>query len=204
LKIIITILLFSFQVSCITSSSEFVDDSGAHLVERSKESQPPWMNLEPSVLHRADDAFVFLQKNSFILQLSRGVTETQMLALKDSRLQFVEYLKTQILEKSGQKRFINKKSEEKFGEILEEVGGDAYLKYAKVADIYFEKYKHPSTPVDGSSQVYFKTFVLVQYPTADLAEAYEDIALKFRTSNNYDIEALSPVSKELASQNITP
>ena len=188
---------------CVTGGGDRADSSGAQLVERSKETPPAWIDLEAGRIHETEALLRYVEIRTKLLDFAKGISDTQVGALKASKLEFKELIRRNIFEYAQSENFPMEGSMSDLDRIVENVSERIYLKHARVADTYFEKYEFDSIPLEGYPDSFFRTHVLVHFPKSRVNEVYSGVAYKLNRSSSTSLRSLGRMLRELGDTGLT-
>jgi hypothetical protein len=201
------VALLSF--GCVTGSGGSLGTGAAGgqqgtLVERSKAQAPAWTALAPGKIHESEDVvnaeggtqpggLRYVEARGRLLNLPLGLKQTQLWALEASRTALAVDAKSRLAalgERSG--THVDGSSPEidrRIGLVVAQV----HEKYARVADIYFEKYVDDALPSDAAGAEFYAAWILIQIPRDGLSEMMLQLGRSLSQSTDPGVKRLGEV-----------
>jgi hypothetical protein len=209
LEILSALVLGAFGSACVTGSNggglQGGAGQGGTLVERSKEETPAWTALAPGKIHESEDdgtapggvapgGLRYVEARGRLLNLPLGLKQTQLTALEASRAALAVDAKARLAalgERNGAR--IDSGSSE-VDRRIDAVVGQVHEKYARVADIYFEKYLDDSVASDAPGAEFYAAWILIQIPRDGLAEMMLLLGRSLSQSSDPAVKRLGDVT----------
>jgi len=166
------------------------------IVERSKESAPSWSTLSPGQLREADGLLKLTYMQTDLKDLPLGLKVTQLGGLKSSRAALANRLAarlTDYAQSHGLK--LTPTSAGELGRAADAAATDVHGRYARVADIYFEKLADPDA--SGDEGIY-RIYVLITFPEVRTSEAFGSLGGRLLRSHDSTLRQLGVAAQALA------
>ena len=177
--------------SCVTTSS-----GSREIVERSKASPPPWSTLAPGQLHEANGFLELTYMQADLKDLPLGLKVTQLGGLRAGRSALASRLAARLTDYAQSHGLMLKPAVAgELGRAADAAATDVHGRYAKVADIYFEKLADPDV---SSDEGIYRIYVLITFPEARTSEALGDLGGRLLRSRDSTLRQLGTAAQTLA------
>jgi hypothetical protein len=179
---------------CVTAPSGG-GDSGAEVVERSKEKPPAWCALDGGKLHEADAVLRYVEDQSNLLDLPLGIKQTQLTALESSKKALATAVRQRVAEAAEDSGLVvTGAGAVELERQVAQATQEAHSRLARVSDIYFERRRSDRAVSDTNPRgETFGVQVLIQLPRAGLDEAVRTVARRLSASSDGTLRRLGVV-----------
>ena len=187
LKISIIALFSIVLPACVNPGAGYQDlgEVDGEVVERSREKAPAWSGLRPFAFHDQPFSFGYIHVENQHPDLPLGIKKTQLNALLQGKDVFRNELKLSISDAASSVQVPYEQVAVSAASHVDEVCEQAWSANAKVADIFFEKFR-PAVTSKGLSEFY-NIFVMVELPKAAMSESLRNVARRFKNSSKPDL-----------------
>jgi len=175
-------------LSCVSPTASHQGGVDGEVVERSREKAPAWAGLPLFKFHDQVFTLGYLHVEKQHPDLPLGIKKTQLNALLQGKDAFRNELKTSISEAASTVHLNYDQIASHAGSHVDEVSEQSWSANAKVADIFFEKFR-PTTVIKGPLEVY-NIFVLVEVPKSAMSDALRSVATRFKNSSQPDLKKI--------------
>ncbi len=183
-EIKIALILCALLGGCVTAGSPTTRVNGdVVVVERSKEHPPSWTGSPTGRISDSEGVYRFVEINGRLLNLPLGLKQTQLSALAGCRKALTESVREHVsdgLKSDGVAIGNQSEFDSQLNAAVDEVHG----KYAKVADIYFEKLVNRDAASGDPAAEFYAAYVLVNFPKDRAAEIYSGLGRKLSQSSD--------------------
>ncbi len=206
-KIFTGLALMSFFSSCVgfLSNSEA---SSVNLVERNKASPPSWLQEAPGSLFESEDLLNFYSVENHVRNLPetikqgeqdvlRGTIQALNVLAKERLMKRLEAERPGVAELIKTSPVLQTRLDGYIGESVQVY----HKQYARIADIYFERYSAGVIANDGADTDFFKVYILAQFPSRYLPELIKEVGLHLTSSGDTTLGAAGSLLKRELSKN---
>jgi hypothetical protein len=176
-----------------------LDGVDGEVVERSREKAPAWAGLRPFDFHEQAFTLGYIHVENRHPDLPLGIKKTQLNALLQGKNVFRDRLKASVNEAASNVRLSYDQVAASAAFHIDEVSEQGWSANAKVADIFFEKFR-PVVAAKGIEEFY-NIYVMVEIPKSVIVDSLRNVARRFKNTNKTDlqkigaaIDAMNPVA----------
>jgi hypothetical protein len=189
IKISVMFFFSYYLPSCVSPTAGYHDHGvDGEVVERSREKAPAWAGLRPFLFHDQTFSFGYIHVENQHPDLPLGIKKTQLNALLHGKDVFRKELKTSIGQAASSVRLSYDQIAASAAFHVDEVSDQSWSTHAKVADIFFEKFR-PAVATKGLSEFY-NIFVMVEVPKSALNESLRNVARRFKNSGKAELQKI--------------
>ncbi len=190
LKVSIIASCFALISSCVNPSASYQGLGGVdgEVVERSREKAPAWAGLRPFAFHDQAFSFGYIHVENQHADLPLGIKKTQLNALLRGKDVFRDEIKLSITDAATSVRVSYDQVADSAAFHVDAVCEQAWSANAKVADIFFEKFR-PAVATKGLLEFY-NIFVIVELPKSAMSESLRNVARRFKNSSKSDLQKI--------------
>lgn len=176
-------LLLGLVWGCVTDQNQL--NQFGKLVEKSKESPPAWVDLEPFVFHQTGDELHFVSQKSKVVELPLGLKQAQILTYT-RLLDELQKKFRQSIEKSLSLSGRSLESHARLSQVIQASLRSSAKSLVLIKDFYFETYRRrsPNGGMFDQSSVY----VLATLPLANIVPVAKIIALRLKEESAKDLQ----------------
>lgn len=188
--LIFTLLTVSGMVqSCITTDSSSVGGMKGEVIERSREKAPSWAGLRPFLMHDQNLNFGYIYLESQQADLPLGIKTAQQNALSRGRDAFKESLTASVQSAAVVANVDFGRLGSAFFTQINSACDHGWAPNAKVADIFFEKFR-PTLPTPNGLSEYYNIYVMVELPKSAMSDSLRGVAKQLKSSANPDFRKI--------------
>jgi hypothetical protein len=191
LQISMAAFFVAHLTSCVTPTTAGYQGLGGvdgEVVERSREKAPAWAGLRPFSFHEQAFTLGYVHVENQHPDLPLGIKKTQLNALLQGKDVFRDRLKASVSDAASSVRLSYDQVSSSAAFHLDEVSEQAWSANAKVADIFFEKFR-PAVASKGIEEFY-NIFVVVEVPKSVIADSLRNVARRFKSSGKPDLQKI--------------
>ena len=180
-----------YLTSCVTPTTAGYQGLGGvdgEVVERSREKAPAWAGLRPFSFHEQAFTLGYIHVENQHPDLPLGIKKTQLNALLQGKDIFRDQLKASIGEAASSVRLSYDQVAASAAFHVDEVSEQAWSANAKVADIFFEKFR-PVVATKGIEEFY-NIFVMVELPKTVMTDSLRNVARRFKNTSKPDLQKI--------------
>jgi hypothetical protein len=194
MRLVEAVLAAAALAGCVSANApagKLTDTDDAVVVERSKAQPPAWAAAEPGVLTESPADFRLVTVRSKLLSLPLGLKQAQLAGVEALRAAVGARVKERLLKAAGDQGIAAPARPADLDRVVkgatDEVGG----RYAKVADLYFERLEdHGRAPGDPLAS-YHAAYVLAVFPKDQEGALFDALARRLQAGD----AALRPLAR---------
>lgn len=176
---------------CVTGGAPAARMNGnVVVVERSKEHPPAWVGAPTEKLSEGEGVYRYVEISGRMLDLPLGLKQTQLKALEGCRRALTASVREQIMEEGGSR--LSSKSQAELQRLAGETVDELHGKYAKVADIYFERLEDRDAASGDPAAEFFAVYILVHFGKDRAGELYQVLGQRLQRSSDQALKRLAP------------
>jgi hypothetical protein len=185
------LVMSSLMSACVTGSSS-VNGVAGEVVERSRETAPSWAGLRPFMMHDRNLSFGYVHVESKHPDLPLGIKKTQLNALTQGKDAFRTSLRDLVVKAADSAGVSLEQAGSAITTHIDNASEQGWAPHAKVADIFFEKFR-PSNPGAGGLTEFYNIYVMVEVPKMAMTESLRSISRRLKSSNRPDLQRVGSI-----------
>lgn len=162
------------------------------VVERSREKAPSWADLRPFMMHDQNLNYGYIHIENQHPDLPLGIKTTQQNALSRGKQIFRGTLSTSIEKAAGSVNVDFSRLGSAMASQIDSACDLAWAPNAKVADIFFEKFR-PTVPTQKGMVEFYNIYVMIEVPKLAMTDSLRQVAKRLKSSGNAEFRKIGQV-----------
>jgi hypothetical protein len=180
-----------FLSGCFTSTTAASSVNGVpgEVVERSREKAPSWAGLRPFMMHDQNQSFGYIHVENQHPDLPLGIKQTQLNALSQGKDVFKGAIVSVVSKAAEAARVTIDQINSGIAVHIDAASDQTWAPNAKVADIFFEKFRPRQQSEKGLAEFY-NIYVMVEVPKTAMTESLRFVARRLKSSNKSELQRI--------------